>query len=96
MRNHFHLWKWIHVITNLTADSFANMLHVIKSFDNAIVVYTEEEGATQAIGKSTYTLQPALGFLLFKHNFEIVCGTFRYQTIQFPYTFSENKLQYFA
>ncbi len=54
MRNHFHLWKWIHVIPNLTADRFANMLHVIKAFDNAIVIYTEEEKATQAIGKSTF------------------------------------------
>jgi hypothetical protein len=58
------------------------MLHVIKAFDNAIVIYTEEEGATQAIGKSTYALQPALGLFLFKHLLEIVCGTFCNQTIQ--------------
>ena len=83
MWNHLHLWQGIHVIANLTADSFANMMYIIKPFDNTIVIYTEEKGATQAIGKSTYTLQPTLRFLLFKHQLEIVCCTFSYQSIQF-------------
>jgi hypothetical protein len=27
------------------------MLHIIKSFDNAIIIYAKEKGTTQAIGK---------------------------------------------
>ena len=81
MRNHFHLWQWIHVITNLTTDSFANMLYIIESFDNAIIINAEEKGTTQAIGKSAYALQPTLRFLFFKHHLEVVCSTFRYQSL---------------
>ena len=44
MRNHFHLWQGIHVITNLTTDSFANMLYIIESFDDAIIIYAKEKG----------------------------------------------------
>jgi hypothetical protein len=58
------------------------MLHVIKSFDDAVIINTKEKGTTQAIGKSAYALQPTLWFPLFKHHLEIVCSTFRYQTIQ--------------
>ena len=54
------------------------MLHVIKSFDDPIIIYAKEKGTAQAIGKSTYALQPTLGFLLFKHHLEIVCSTFCY------------------
>lgn len=43
MRNHLHFWQGIHVITNLTTDSFANMLYIIKSFDDAIIIYTKEK-----------------------------------------------------
>ncbi len=46
MRNHLHLWQGIHVITNLTTDSFANMLHIIKTFDDAIIINAKEKGAT--------------------------------------------------
>ena len=49
MRNHLHLWQGIHVITNLTTDSFANMLHVIKTFDDAIIINAKEKGTTQTI-----------------------------------------------
>ncbi len=83
MRYHFHLWQGIHVITNLTTDNFANMLYITKSFDDAIIIYTEEKRTTQTVGKSAYALQPTLRFLFFKHHLKIACGTFCYQTIQF-------------
>ena len=57
------------------------MLHIIKPFDDTIIINTKEKGTTQAIGKSTYTLQPALRFLFFKHQLEIVCCTFSYQSL---------------
>ena len=56
------------------------MLHIIKSFDDPIIIYAKEKGTTHAVGKSTYTLQPTLRFLFFKHHLEIVCGTFCYQS----------------
>ena len=43
-----------------------------------IILNAEEKRTAQAIGKSTYALQPTLRFLLFKHHLEIVCCTFRY------------------
>ena len=79
MRNRFHLWQRIHIITNLTTDNFANMLYIIETFDDAIIIYAKEKGTAQAIGKGTYAFQPTLRLLLFKHHFEIVCGTFCYQ-----------------
>ena len=81
MRNHLHLWQGIHVITNPTTDSFANMLYIIKSFDDAIIINAKEKGTPQAISKSAYAFQPTLRFLLFKHYLEIVCSTFRYQSL---------------
>ncbi len=57
------------------------MLHIIKSFGDAIIIYTEEKGTAQTIGEGTYALQPTLRFLLFKHHLEIVCSTFCYQSI---------------
>ena len=81
MRNHFHFWQRIHVISNLTTDSFANMLHIIKTFDDAIIIYAKEKRTTQAVGESTCTLQPALGLLFFKHRLEVICGTFCYQAL---------------
>ena len=80
MWNHLHLGKRIHIIANLTADCFANMLYIIKSFDDAIIIDTKEKGTTQAIGKSTYAFQPTFRFLLFKHHLEVVCCTFRYKS----------------
>ncbi len=56
MRNHFHLWQRIHIISNLTTDSLAYMLHVIKPFDNAIIINAKEKGTTQAIGEGAYAL----------------------------------------
>ena len=44
------------------------MLHIIKSFDDAIVIDTKEKRTTQAIGEGTYALQPTLRPLLFKHH----------------------------
>ena len=32
------------------------MLHIIKSFDDAIIIYAEEKGTTQAIGKNANAL----------------------------------------
>ena len=43
MGNHLHLWQRIHVIPNLTTNSFANMLHVIKPFDDPIIIYAKEK-----------------------------------------------------
>ena len=57
------------------------MLHIFKSFDYAIIINAKEKGATQAIGKSAYALQPTLRFLLFKHHLEVVCCTFSYQGV---------------
>ena len=81
MGNHLHLWQRIHVIPNLTTNSFTNMLHIIKSFDDPIIIYAKEKGTAQAIGKSAYAFQPTLRFLLFKHYLEIVCSTFCYQRL---------------
>ena len=58
MGNHFYLWQGIHVIPNLTTDSFANMLYIIKTFDDAIIFYAKEKGTTQTVGKSTFFLLP--------------------------------------
>ena len=33
------------------------MLHIIKSFDDAVIINAKEKGATQAIGEGTYALQ---------------------------------------
>ena len=57
------------------------MLHIAKSFDDAIIIYAKEKRTAQTIGKSTYTLQPTLRFLFFKHHLEIVCGTFCYKSL---------------
>ena len=38
------------------------MLHVIKPFDDLIIIYAKEKGTAQAIGKSAYAFQPLLGF----------------------------------
>ena len=81
MRNYFYLWQRIHIVTNLATNSLANMLHIIKSFDDTIILNAEEKRAAQAIGKSTYTLQPTLRFLFLKHHLEVVCCTFSYQGI---------------
>ena len=48
------------------------MLHVIKSFDDAVIINAEEKGTTQAISEGTYALQPTFRFLLFKHHLEVV------------------------
>ena len=45
---------------------FTYMLYIIKTFDDAIIINTKEEGATQTVGKGAYALQPTLMFLLFK------------------------------
>ena len=50
----FYLWQGIHVVTNPATNSLANMLYVIKSFDNAIIFNAEEKGTAQAIDKSTF------------------------------------------
>ena len=76
MGDHLHLWQRIHIVTNSATDSLANMLHIVKTFDNTIVIYTEEKRTTQAIGKSAYTLQPTFRSIFFKHQLEIVSGTF--------------------
>ena len=81
MRNHFHLWQRIHIISNFTTDSFTYILYIIESFDDAIIIYAKEKGTTQAIGKSTYALQPTLRLFLFKHQLEIVRSTFCYQSL---------------
>lgn len=81
MRYHFYLWQRIHVITYLTTDNFANMLYVIETFDYTIIIYAKEKRTTHAVGKSTYTLQPTLRFLFFKHHLKIVCGAFCYQSL---------------
>ena len=83
MGNHLHLWQRIHVIPNLTTNSFANMLHIIKSFDDPIIINAKEKGTTQAIGKSAYAFQPTLRFLLFKHYLVVVCSAFADQIINF-------------
>lgn len=57
------------------------MLHIIKSFDEPIIIYAKEKGTAQAIGKSAYAFQLTLRFLLFKHYLEIVCGTFCNQSL---------------
>ena len=44
---------------------------------NAIIVYTEEKRTAQTIGKCAHAFEPALGFVSFKHHFEIICRTFR-------------------
>gem|GEM_PF-5221435 len=49
MRNHFNIKQRVHIIANLTADCFANMLHIIKSFDDAIIINAEEKGTTPYI-----------------------------------------------
>ena len=79
MRNHLHLWQGIHVITNPT--SFANMLYIIETFDDPIIINAKEKGTTQTISKGAYALQPTLRFLFFKHHLEVVYSTFRYQTL---------------
>lgn len=56
MRYHLYIRQWIHIITNLTADSFANMLYVIKPPNNSVIVNTKKQGTTKSICKSTYTL----------------------------------------
>ncbi len=81
MRNHLHLWQGIHVITNPTTDSFANMLYIIETFDDPIIINAKEKGTTQTISKGAYALQPTLRFLFFKHHLEVVCSTFRYQSL---------------
>ena len=43
MRNHFHFWQGIHVIANLVTNHFANMLYLIKTFDDAIIINAEEK-----------------------------------------------------
>ena len=40
---HLHLWQRIHVVTNLGANNFANMLYVIQTSDNALVVDAKEK-----------------------------------------------------
>ena len=75
------LWQRIHIVTNPDTDGLAYMLHVIKSFDDAVIINAEEKGTTQAIGKSTYAFQPTLRLLLFKHYLKIVCCTFCYQSL---------------
>ena len=82
MGNHLYLWQGIHIVTNPATDGLAYMLHVIKSFDDAVIINAKENRTTQTIGKSTYAFQPTFRFLLFKHHLEVVCCTFRYQTIQ--------------
>ena len=82
MRNHLHLWQRIHIVANLSTDSFAHMLYIIKTSGYTIIINAKEKGSAQTIGKSTYAFQPALGFLFFQHQLKIVCGTFCYQSIQ--------------
>ena len=57
------------------------MLHIIKTFNNTIVIYTEKKRTAQSIGESAYSFQPTFWFLFFKHYFKIVCCTFAYQAI---------------
>ena len=73
---HLYLRKRIHIITDLTANGFTDVLNVIKPFDNAIIVKAKKQRAAKSIGKSTYALQPAFRSLFFKHQLEVVCSTF--------------------
>ena len=57
------------------------MLHITKSFDDAIIIYAKEKRTTQTVGKSTYAFQPTLRLLFFKHHLEVVCSTFCYQIL---------------
>ena len=57
------------------------MLYIIKTFDYTIIIYAKEKRTTHTVGKSTYTLQPTLRLLFFKHRLEIVCRTFSYQSL---------------
>lgn len=81
MGKHFYLWQGIHVVTNPATDSLANMLHIIKAFDDPIIINAKEKGTTQTISKGAYALQPTLRFLFFKHHLEVVYSTFRYQSL---------------
>ena len=62
MGNHFYLWQGIHVVTNPATDSLANMLHIIKAFDDAIIINAKEKGTAQAIGKALTLFNQLLGF----------------------------------
>ena len=57
------------------------MLHVIKSFDDPIIINAKEKVTTKTISKGTYALQPTLRLLFFKHHLEVVCCTFCYQSL---------------
>ena len=57
------------------------MLYIIETFDDPIIINAKEKGTTQTISKSAYALQPTLRFLFFKHHLEVVCSTFRYQSL---------------
>ena len=43
MRNHFNFRQGIHVITNLTTDRLANMLNIINSSNDTIIIYAKEK-----------------------------------------------------
>ena len=46
----------------------------------AIIANAKEKRTAQPICKSAYTLQPTFRLILFKHQLEIVCSTFCYQS----------------
>lgn len=52
------------------------------SEDDPVIINAKEKRTTQTIGEGAYAFQPTLRLLFFKHHLEVVCCTFRYQTIQ--------------
>ena len=63
MRNHFHLWQRIHIVANFATDSLANMLYIIKSFDNAIIIYPKEKREPpKPLAKALTLFNQLLGF----------------------------------
>ena len=63
MRYHFNLGQRIHIITNLAADGFANMLHIVKSLDNTIIIYAKEKRAPpKPLAKALMLFNQLFGF----------------------------------
>lgn len=81
MRNGFDFGQGVHLVLDGRTYLLCDILYVLKSADDAIVVHSEEERASLSVGKGAHALEPALGLLLFEHLLEVVCRTFGYEIL---------------
>ena len=62
MRNHLHLWQRIHIVANLSTDSFAHMLYIIKTSGYTSLSMPKKRDPPKPLAKALTLFNQLLGF----------------------------------